>query len=197
MNKKMLQQMVYKTVRIRPKARREDETGTVLPELDDDWFVSRVDDSVLALLNQRTRHVVELGLDNVKSFQTPNFLMLKCRITIGLPHVGHRVEPLIPSALVNPTQDEVLTQAIRDSWTAIPGWRKGAIESLLGDDKRRGEWFAHIWRDETQAACLPNPFTGSTNPHIHLPLAVLREAHRKVVEQKRAENFDPLDEWPT
>jgi hypothetical protein len=197
MNKRMLQQTVHRSVRIRPKARRVEDDGTVLPEVDDDWLVSRVDERALTMRNQRTSHEVELGLDNVKSFQSPNFLMLRCRITIGVPHVGHSIEPLVASEVVRPTPDEVLTQAVRDAAPSMAGWRMPKVETLLADDERRGEWFARLWRNEAQGACLPDPFTGSTNPYVHIPLARLREAFRKVADQRRAENFDPLDDWPT
>jgi len=95
MNKKALKKLLYRHVRVRPIARRVDNDGSELPVRDDEWFIERVDADAADLSNSRTRHHLRLSFDGVLEFREPQFLILKTQVTIGVPHVGVTVEPLL------------------------------------------------------------------------------------------------------
>src|SRR5205823_4955213 len=81
MNKRMLQNVVGKQVRLRPKIHVTNADGRA-SAADDPWLVEEVTDDALTLRNAKldVRHA--LGLDNVRSFQTPDFLLLRCDMTV-------------------------------------------------------------------------------------------------------------------
>lgn len=69
-------------VLLRPKTIRMTPEGEPLPFLDDEWRLSEGGGKSIQLDNTRTGHTIKLGADNIQEFRTPNFLMLKCRLTL-------------------------------------------------------------------------------------------------------------------
>jgi hypothetical protein len=68
MNLEQLKKNVGQRVRIRPMARRFDENGRELEQLDDEWVVSAVTDAGVTLSNERTGHQPILGRDHIYSY---------------------------------------------------------------------------------------------------------------------------------
>jgi len=100
-------------VRLRPvPGRFQTETQEVLPPIDDQWTIYKVEDGKVELHNPRTMHVVALGSDNIREFRSPNFLMLRCQLTLTEEQV--LIEPLVgggggptpePAALPTPASE--------------------------------------------------------------------------------------------
>jgi hypothetical protein len=195
MNKrKLIEKNVGHVVRLRPKAvdaRERDE------DFDDEWFVLRGDlKTGFTLQNQRTRHHLELGFDNIKSFQSPHFLNLDCQVTINAQRVGATAEPLQNVRVPRTRPEEVLMQALRDSVPFIPAMTPGRIEALLKDEKRRRAWFAKKERDEPGGVFLvTSNYENGGRIGIHVPLKLLHEARRKLIERNQDAQRDPLDDW--
>lgn len=82
MNKSQAQNLVGRNLRLRPVAIRLTDAGERLPQEDDFWLLERVDDSFLALKNLRTEHAWKLGVDNVREYRSPDFLLLRCQLTL-------------------------------------------------------------------------------------------------------------------
>ena len=97
MNLRELKKHQGATVRLRPIPLRVDGQGQSLPQLDDDWRIDAMIDKPnrLRLCNIPTGHTVELQSDNVKQFQSPRFLLLRCELTLTPREV--LIEPLPPS----------------------------------------------------------------------------------------------------
>lgn len=95
MNVSQLRRQIGTLLRLRPLPRRLTSDGTPLPPIDDRWRLDAILDSParLSLVSQRTGHVLVLQPDNVKEFRSPDFLLLRCRLTIS-PR-GIDIEPLI------------------------------------------------------------------------------------------------------
>jgi hypothetical protein len=97
MNVEQLKKNQGSEVRLRPiPGRREGVAGQALPSVDDTWTIYAVEKGKVELHNIRTGHFVKLGNDNVQEFRSPNFLMLRCQLTL----VGAEVllEPLSSGA---------------------------------------------------------------------------------------------------
>src|SRR5574341_1474183 len=82
MNKKQAMNWKGKELRIRPIAIQMTDAGERLAQEDDKWLVSDVSDTFARMSNVRTGHVWDLGLDNVREFRTPDFLLLQCQLTL-------------------------------------------------------------------------------------------------------------------
>lgn len=80
-------------MKLRPIARRLTPDGRELPSIDDDWMLRAVQDGLAELENLRTGHLLRLGYDNIREFRTPNFLLLRCQIT--LKGNSALIEPLV------------------------------------------------------------------------------------------------------
>jgi hypothetical protein len=90
LKKKNLGSAVY----LRPvPGRLQTATQKVLPPIDDQWTIYKVEDGKVELHNLRTMHVVALGSDNIREFRTPNFLMLRCQLTLTEEQV--LIEPFV------------------------------------------------------------------------------------------------------
>lgn len=112
MNKNQVAKWKGRKFRLRPIAIRLSETGERLPQEDDIWSVSEVADDAVTINNLRTGHQWDLGLDNVREFRTPDFLLLRCQISLQARRVIS--EPLIfTSAEKNLSGFETL---LRHSW---------------------------------------------------------------------------------
>jgi hypothetical protein len=155
--------------------------------------VTYVDDDHIKLSNLVTRHGIELGLDSVKNFHEPNFLILLCQVFIDVPGVGWRIEPLLQHHVTKPTADEVLVQALRDNALFFPGMTRASMEQLLQPGPARDAWFAARQRDEHQGVRLPVP-TGASNVFFHIPLLQLQQAQEKLLAARRAAVSDPLED---
>jgi hypothetical protein len=84
MNLAQLSKHVGKSFRLRPHPiRLVGQTGIPAPS-DDAWRLDAILDtpSRLSLTNLHTGHILELGTDNVREFRTPDFLLLRCRLTV-------------------------------------------------------------------------------------------------------------------
>ena len=94
MNVEQLRKHIYSHVRLRPIAHRlRTATGEILPPVDDQWSITRVEKGQIELLNLRTHHVRELGNDNIREFRSPDFLLFRCQLTLTERDV--LIEPLI------------------------------------------------------------------------------------------------------
>ena len=112
MNKKQAKSWVGNTYKLRPSAILMTEDGQRLPQEDDSWLVSEVTDKYVNISNQRTEHQWKLGSDDIREFRNPDFLLLRCQITLK----GSQVlsEPLIITSVDrNLTGFEVL---LKHSW---------------------------------------------------------------------------------
>lgn len=68
MNLDQLKKNVNQRVQLRPIARRFDEDGRELEQLDDDWIMAAVTDDGVRILNPRTGHATTLGRDHVHHY---------------------------------------------------------------------------------------------------------------------------------
>lgn len=106
MNAKQLSKNVGQLFRFRPVPFRMGTNGEQLPQLDDQWRL----DEILAnpvrirLTNIRTAHQLVLEADNIMERRSPDFLMLRCEVTIR-PH-GVDIEPIHRGAPVLPAKTE-------------------------------------------------------------------------------------------
>jgi len=100
MNREKVASMQYKSVKIRPIARRIEATGVELPQIDDRWQIEESSREKLKLVNARTAHFVVLGADHIREYLTDydggsdGFLVLKSQIILKATSL--HVEPLIP-----------------------------------------------------------------------------------------------------
>ena len=85
MNVKQLHKQVGTDLRLRPLPIRRNGNGAELPPSDDPWRLQDILDNParVKLKNLSTGHVVELQSDNVRSYQSPDFLLLRCELTIS------------------------------------------------------------------------------------------------------------------
>jgi hypothetical protein len=188
MNKRMLLNLARTYVRLRPKVKVV-QSSEVLSEADDRWFVVEVTDRDITLHNDRTDHRYTLGLDNVRSFQTPEFLLLRCDLSIQGDHIT--VEPHIQNRIPKPTPEQVLERAIRDAVPYLPGaWSWPA--DVFEDRARLRAWFASATRDEHGAVLLPSPVRPMPGVYVHIPKTFLVAAQRALIEEAQAEVDDPL-----
>jgi hypothetical protein len=97
MNAQQLRRNIGQAFRLRPVPQRADVDGRRLPEIDDRWRLEEARDkpTCLRLKNIATGHVVELQSDNINRFQSPDYLILRCQLT--LTELGVQIEPLIDS----------------------------------------------------------------------------------------------------
>lgn len=89
--KNFMKKNIYKTVQIRPGVIRKTTDGGTFKD-DDEWRVMEGAEGTIGLRNTRTEHHLSLGVDNIKEFRTPNFLLLRCQIT--LQDNGFKIDPL-------------------------------------------------------------------------------------------------------
>jgi hypothetical protein len=93
MNVEQLKKNVGSHVKIRPRAvSKMPGNDRTLPQRDDDWMITRVENNRVSLQNSTTDHVVDLGNDEVKEYRSSGHLLLRCKITLSGDRV-HR-EPI-------------------------------------------------------------------------------------------------------
>ncbi len=82
MNKKKAKEWVGKNFRVRPMALRFDSKGQRLTPEDDPWRVEQKEGDTVKIKNTRTDHVLDLGLDHVREWRSPDFLLLRAQIKL-------------------------------------------------------------------------------------------------------------------
>jgi hypothetical protein len=94
-------------VHLRPiPVRFQTATQEVLPRTDDLWTIYKVEDGKVELHNPRTMRVVVLEGDNIREFRSPNFLLLRCQLTLTEEQV--LIEPLLGGSVPpEPATDRV------------------------------------------------------------------------------------------
>jgi hypothetical protein len=88
-NTEQLKKNVGQALRLRPTPRIRE---WYVEPLDYPWRLVAVTDHDLTLHCERTGHEISLGNDNVREFRTPDFLILKCQLTLVGDEV--RIEPI-------------------------------------------------------------------------------------------------------
>src|SRR5687768_876704 len=98
MNLEQMRKNVGRQLRIRPIAQRLENNGSLLPAIDDKWTLDTIlsAPSRLRLSNTRTGHFVELEPDNVREYRSPDFIILRCQVSISA--YGVRIEPILGQA---------------------------------------------------------------------------------------------------
>lgn len=93
MNIHQLQKQIGHNLRLRPLPIRQGTNGELLPSSDDPWRLNQILDKParVELSNIATGHILELQSDNIRGYQSPDFLMLRCELTIS-PR-GISIEP--------------------------------------------------------------------------------------------------------
>jgi len=94
MNLSQLNKQVGTNLRLRPLPIRIGTDGVSLPQIDDQWHLERILDkpSRIRLINIATGHFIELQPDNVREYRSPDFLILRCQLTIKGPNI--KIEPI-------------------------------------------------------------------------------------------------------
>jgi hypothetical protein len=92
MNAGQLKKNVGQHVQLRPKVMRRAPTGEPLRFRDDKWSIERVDEKGVTIHNISTGHAVTLENDNVREYRTPDFLILRCQLTLQVNCVV--IEPI-------------------------------------------------------------------------------------------------------
>ena|ERR1700674_4015059 len=98
MNRSMITKMRHKKVKVRPLARRVDDTGRELIRMDDIYVIQDSSWDKVTLFNSRTHHTFPLGVDHIREYLTDHtggtdgVLWLKSQIV--LRGRGVSVEPL-------------------------------------------------------------------------------------------------------
>ena len=96
MNLKQLKKQIGRTFRLHPVPHRIEGDGQTLPPSDDQWKFDRLLEApfrAIRLVNMRTGHVIELGLDNIREYRSPGVLVLRCQLTISA--TGVEIEPIV------------------------------------------------------------------------------------------------------
>jgi len=141
MNIRQLKKDVGTNLRLRPMPIRMAQDGTQMPFSDDPWKLEALLDNPprARLVNLSTGHFIELQPDNIREYRSPDFLLLRCKLTIEGPKVYlepiHafneifvRLEQQMPALLdemrkdlaVNPLRREIVL--LKRSWSY---WAKG------------------------------------------------------------------------
>jgi hypothetical protein len=97
MNLLQLKRSIGKAFRLRPFPSRVVGPNSTLVSSDDPWRLDEILDSPsrLRLINTNTGSVLELGADNVREFRTPDFLLLRCRLSVREGSI--EIEPFVGS----------------------------------------------------------------------------------------------------
>jgi hypothetical protein len=93
MNKEQFKKNIGNRLKLRPPIQRRilphefPGLGGEIFTTDDEWIVENVSGNGVELRNTATGHVITLGYDNIREFRSPNFLLLRCQLTLE----GNRV----------------------------------------------------------------------------------------------------------
>jgi hypothetical protein len=94
MNIHQLRKQVGTNLRLRPIPNRVAQNGTQMPVSDDLWQLEALLERPprIRLVNLPTGHFIELQPDNIREYRSPDFLLLRCQLTIEGPTV--HLEPI-------------------------------------------------------------------------------------------------------
>lgn len=108
MNALQLSRNVGHMFRLRPIPFRVEASGEQLPQIDDQWRLDSVDQKParVRLTNTRTGHQIELESDNISERRSPDFLILRCEITLRPD--GIAIEPIQRGAPIIPAKTATL-----------------------------------------------------------------------------------------
>lgn len=68
----------------------------MLPRSDDQWRLDQLLEGPqrgVRLVNIHTGHVIKLQLDNIREYRSPDFLLLRCQLTVRV--TGIKIEPIV------------------------------------------------------------------------------------------------------
>jgi len=101
-NVKELSKQIGQLFRLRPLPFRVEEDGERLPPIDDQWRLEAVHSAPtrVRLVNLATYHALDLEWDNILERRSPDFLLLRCQLTIRGNAV--EIEPIHRGAPVRP-----------------------------------------------------------------------------------------------
>lgn len=140
MNVRQLHKQVGTDLRLRPLPIRIMGNGEQLAPSDDSWRLVAIleNPARVKLKNLSTGHVLELQPDNIRGYQSPDFLMLRCELTISPEGISlepthtysprfarlERQMPRLLSEMRKDLRDEPLVREfvlIERAWSYWPG----------------------------------------------------------------------------
>lgn len=138
-DRKELAKNVGLLFRLRTLPVRIDATGTRPPQLDDEWRLDDVSDNParIRLRNIATHDTVALESDNVQERRSPNFLLLRCQLTLTPRDVA--IEPIAKGSPIG-------AQNIADRFVSLDYVDKAGITTRL-----RSEGYAFGGRADEEA----------------------------------------------
>jgi hypothetical protein len=141
MNLEQLKKNQGSAVHLRPVPVRFQTTQDIPSSIDDQWTIYNVEDRKVELHNLRTAHVVVLGSDNVREFRSPNFLLLRCQLTLTEEQV--LIEPLVgggrgPTSAPTPEHPTIRENSAAEILSHLKGTRLEFYERV--DELYRGRW---------------------------------------------------------
>ena len=95
MNLKQLSTQLGCLYRLRPSPLRLSPDGALVPSPSEQWRLEAVLDrpARVRLGNTHTHNTIEMGADNIREYRTPDFLLLRCQLTIAEDTVS--IEPIV------------------------------------------------------------------------------------------------------
>jgi hypothetical protein len=140
MNVQQLKKQIGKSLKLRPLPTRRDSDGLDIGPADDPWLLESVSNTParVCLKNPATGHVLELESDNIRGYHSPEFLLLKCDVTITAK--GISIEPHLPHAAVNDQQALVKSYVLPGGEyryrVAVAGFPED-VRAFMTDSKKR------------------------------------------------------------
>jgi hypothetical protein len=142
MNIRQLHKQVGTLLRLRPIPRRVTSNGEILPVSDDEWRLEEIlnDPPRIHLYMAAAGLKLVLQSDNVKSYQSPCFLLLRCRLTIAGKEI--RIEPI--HVLDVEGEEAAREQAMRGPngtyryWVSVEGFPDDLRSFSIDSAKRFG-----------------------------------------------------------
>jgi hypothetical protein len=133
MNRKELEKNIGQFFKLRPIPLRINADGRSLPPIDYDWRLDDVQDNParIRLRNVSTHHSIELESDNVQERRSPNFLLLRCQLS--LRHNAVEIEPIAKGSPIG-------LQKVTDRFVSLNYVEQAGITARL-----RAEGYALGW----------------------------------------------------
>ena len=94
MDARKLKNQIGSLLRLRPPPMRVTDDGGQLGACDDPWTLSEIlaGPTRVRLVNSLTGHVLVLQSDNIREYRSPDFLLLRCQLTIKPREIA--IEPI-------------------------------------------------------------------------------------------------------
>jgi hypothetical protein len=140
MDARKLQNQVGTQLRLRPPPKRTTDDGRELGVSDDAWTLEEIlaGPTRVRLTNSVTGHVLILQSDNIREYRSPDFLMLRCQLTIRPKEIA--IEPLFaPSIDVDANEGAAITRATDGRFhfhVAATGFSED-VRAFIGEARRR------------------------------------------------------------